>query len=127
MNSTGDGDLVIAARSALLDALQALRPYRDAVIVIGAQAIYLRTGAVYRLLVGVSTDHFASTLRRLRSDNVAGQATRQALAFLAELFNAGPDALGCLMAGRAEEGVGNPATVSSSAAIFAADLLAALR
>jgi hypothetical protein len=271
MNETGDGDLVIAARSALLDALRALRPYPDAVIVIGAQAIYLHTGAVrvaiaeatkdsdlaldtrnlaaaplledamqdagfrldpkvqqpgtwlnargipvdlmvpeslaggsgrrgaripphskyaarraagleaavvdharlevralatgddranvagpsalliaklhklgeraaapgrlvdkdahdiYRLLVGVSTDQFASTLRRLRSDDMAGRATRQALAFLAELFSAGPDALGCLMAGRAEEGVGNPATVSSSAAILAADLLAALR
>lgn len=45
MSPTGDADLLVAARSALLDALEALHAHRDAVIVIGAQAIYLHTGA----------------------------------------------------------------------------------
>ena len=45
MSPTGDGDLLVAARGALLDALAALHAHRDAVIVIGAQAIYLHTGA----------------------------------------------------------------------------------
>ena len=36
--------LYIAARSVLLDALEALGPQREAVIVVGAQAVYLRTG-----------------------------------------------------------------------------------
>jgi hypothetical protein len=36
--------LYVAARSVLLDALHALGPQRDAVIVVGAQAVYLRTG-----------------------------------------------------------------------------------
>lgn len=34
----------VAARAVLLDALEALGPQRDAVIVVGAQAIYLHTG-----------------------------------------------------------------------------------
>lgn len=38
-------DLLVTARSALLDALEALQQHRNAVIVIGAQAIYLRTQA----------------------------------------------------------------------------------
>lgn len=44
MSSLGDADLpLVAARSALLDALEALGAHRDSVVVIGAQAIYLRT------------------------------------------------------------------------------------
>jgi hypothetical protein len=45
MSQTGGTDLLVAARSALLDALEALHAHRDAVIVIGAQSIYLHTGA----------------------------------------------------------------------------------
>ncbi len=37
-------DAYILARRILLDALEALAPHRDAVIVVGAQAIYLHTG-----------------------------------------------------------------------------------
>lgn len=37
--------LYVAARRVLLDALEALRPHQAAVIVAGAQAIYLRTGS----------------------------------------------------------------------------------
>lgn len=36
-------DLLVQSRSALLDALEALAQHRDAVVIIGAQAIYLRT------------------------------------------------------------------------------------
>jgi hypothetical protein len=36
----------VVARGVLLDALQALRDQREAVIVVGAQAIYLHTGAI---------------------------------------------------------------------------------
>ena len=34
----------VAARTVLLDALEALGPQREAIIVVGAQAVYLRTG-----------------------------------------------------------------------------------
>ena len=37
-------NLTIAARSALLDALEALGAHRDEVIIVGAQAVYLRSG-----------------------------------------------------------------------------------
>jgi hypothetical protein len=36
--------LYVAARRVLLDALEALAPHGDAVVIAGAQAIYLRTG-----------------------------------------------------------------------------------
>ena len=37
-------DLLVRARSTLLDALIALREHRDSIVVIGAQAVYLHTG-----------------------------------------------------------------------------------
>ena len=42
---TGDAELLVAARAALLDALDALAAQRDALVLIGAQANYLHTGA----------------------------------------------------------------------------------
>jgi hypothetical protein len=44
MSPPGDTELLTAARRVLLDALQALAAHRDALVVIGAQAIYLHTG-----------------------------------------------------------------------------------
>jgi len=46
MSPSGEPDLLARTRSALLDALQALAEHRDAVVVIGAQAVYLRTGGI---------------------------------------------------------------------------------
>lgn len=43
MNATGVSNLLVEARSALLDALQALEAHRSNVVVVGAQAIYLRS------------------------------------------------------------------------------------
>lgn len=37
-------DLLIKARSALLDALEALTEQQDSIVVVGAQAIYLHSG-----------------------------------------------------------------------------------
>jgi hypothetical protein len=37
-------NLIVQSRAALLDALEALHEHRDNVIVVGAQAVYLRTG-----------------------------------------------------------------------------------
>ena len=45
MSPAGDAEPLVAARSALLDALQALAAQRDALVLVGAQAIYLHTGA----------------------------------------------------------------------------------
>ena len=56
MNQPGAADLLTVARSALLDALQALQPHIHAVIVIGAQAIYLHTGAAQVALAETTKD-----------------------------------------------------------------------
>jgi hypothetical protein len=79
---------------------------------------------VYRLLVAVSTDDLAAALRRLREDELAGPVTTQGLTYLGALFAEDAEAIGSVMAGRTEEGVGNPLTVSASAAALAEDLLA---
>ena len=48
--------LYVAARHVLLDALEALGPQRDAVIVVGAQAIYMRTGEADVAVAPYTTD-----------------------------------------------------------------------
>lgn len=80
---------------------------------------------LYRLLRVIPTSRFASTLLQLARDELAGIVTKQALTYLDDLFAAGPDALGSTMAGRAEEGVGDPLVVSASVSFLAQDLLAA--
>ena len=42
MSLAGEADVAVRARSVLLDALTALDAHANAVIVIGAQALYLR-------------------------------------------------------------------------------------
>lgn len=80
---------------------------------------------IYRLLVATVTSDLAETMHRLHADEVSQEATTQALGYLEQLF-ASADALGATMAGRAEEGVGQPDTVSASVSFLAQDLLSAL-
>lgn len=80
----------------------------------------------YRLLVATPTSEMAATVRLLLNEGIAGDSTRQALAHLRQLFADGPEALGSMMAGRAEAGVGDPGNVSMSVAFLAQDLLAAI-
>ena len=80
---------------------------------------------IYRLLVATETLDLAATVRRLCADQLAQAATTQALIYLEQLF-ASPVALGSTMAGRAEEGVGQPETVSASVSFLTQDLLSAL-
>jgi hypothetical protein len=81
---------------------------------------------IYRLLVAIPTSDLAASLHRLTKDDLAGPVTAQALTYLADLFALGATATGSHMAGRAEEGVGNPDVVAASCAVLASDLLAAL-
>ena len=81
---------------------------------------------VYRVLVHMPTAALAPDFRQLLSDELAGEVTAQAVELLRKLFAAGPDAVGSLMAGRTEEGVGEPETVALQTAILASDLLAAV-
>ena len=49
-------ELYVVARSVLLDALEAIGTHRDAVVVIGAQAVYLRVGDADLAVVPYTTD-----------------------------------------------------------------------
>ena len=52
----GDDNLIVEARAALLDAVIALDAHHDSIILIGAQAIYLRTGAASFALAEATKD-----------------------------------------------------------------------
>lgn len=79
MSPPGDGDLVIAARGALLDALDALAAHRDALVVIGAQAIYLHTGAADVALAEATKDSdVAIDPRELADDPLIDEAMTRA-------------------------------------------------
>jgi hypothetical protein len=52
----GVPDLTDVARSSLLDALEALEQQKDALVVVGAQAIYLRIGEAYAAVAPFTTD-----------------------------------------------------------------------
>ncbi len=82
---------------------------------------------VYRLLVGISTRDLSRALEALLANALAAKATGVALHFFDYLFASGPEALGCQMAGRAEELVGDPANVAQSTAELAGDLARAVR
>lgn len=57
MNVPGDADpLYVAAREVLLDGLAALTPHHDAVILVGAQAVYLHTGDTDLAVAPYTTD-----------------------------------------------------------------------
>lgn len=81
---------------------------------------------IYRLLVAIETPAFAGRLVMLRSNDLAAEATEQALIWLRELYGAGPDARGSQMAARTEEPYGTAETVAAASAALAQDLLTAL-
>jgi hypothetical protein len=69
MSAPGDADILVAARSALLDALEALHDQRDALVLIGAQAIYLHTGAAPVALGEATKDSDLAVDPRALSDS----------------------------------------------------------
>jgi hypothetical protein len=69
MNLSGDAELLIAARTALLDVLEALAEQREALILIGAQAIYLHTGAASVALAETTKDSDLAIDPRMLSDS----------------------------------------------------------
>lgn len=81
---------------------------------------------ICRLLIHTDTRLLAGAFDQLRTDSVSRESTNQAVEHLRELFALGPEALGSRMAGRAEEGIGEPATVALATSILASDLLNAL-
>jgi hypothetical protein len=73
----GTEDLLARSRSALLDALQALDAHRDAVIVVGAQPIYLRAaGAPVGLAEATKDTDLVVDPRCLHDDPLIEEAMR---------------------------------------------------
>ena len=104
----------------------ALRHAHPATLIGGSRLSDKDAHDIYRLLVATETSELAETIRQLLAEDLSQRATTRALEFVQQLFAAGPDALGSTMAGRAEEGVGQPDTVSASVSFLAQDLLSAL-
>lgn len=82
---------------------------------------------IYRILVVAELDETSVALNKLLEDPLSRDVTEQSLAHLRNLFAAGPDATGSTMAGRAEEGIGEPATVALAVSVMAAELLDTLK
>ena len=79
MKPSGDVDLLVKARSALLDALEALADHRESVVVVGAQAIYLHTGRVDVALAEATKDSdLAINPTNLRDDPLVEKAMEAA-------------------------------------------------
>ena len=70
MNRNGaDDSMMVLVRCALLDALVALAAHRDAIVVVGAQAVYLHTGGADVALAEMTKDSDLAVDRRvLRED-----------------------------------------------------------
>jgi hypothetical protein len=77
------------------------------------------------VLRSVETEVLSAAVGQL-GQTVSAQVTRDALDHLGALFAQGPGARGSIMAGAAEELVGDPAAVAESMALLAQDLLGAL-
>jgi hypothetical protein len=74
----------VAARQALLDALDALSAQRDAVILVGAQAIYLRTGEADLAVAPFTTDADFAIVPELLTDDPRIEALMKAASFTQE-------------------------------------------
>lgn len=78
---------------------------------------------IYRILYAVDTADLVATMDRLLAEEVSRPSTETAVAYLRELFAAGPQAIGAHLAGEAEREVGVPETVSATVVVLAGDLL----
>lgn len=80
---------------------------------------------VYRLLRTIETTTLAEAFQRLLAKSVSKAVAAAAIIMLRDLFGSST-AEGSFMAGRAEEGVGEPDQVALAASLLATDLLAEL-
>lgn len=78
---------------------------------------------IFRLLIGTEPGDLQNRYIQLLADDISKGVATTALSHIQHLFAAGHTAPGSTMAGRAEEGVGNPETVSQQVSILAAEFL----
>jgi hypothetical protein len=94
MSGHGDTevDLLVSSRSAMLDALEALAEHRDAVIVIGAQAVYLRAGSARVALAEATKDSDLAIDPRSLGDDPRVEAAMEAAGFMLDPVHGQPGA-----------------------------------
>lgn len=78
---------------------------------------------VFRILQGTDLRDLVRRYQKLIADEVSRDVAIEALGYLEVLFAAGPTAIGSMMAGRAEVGVGMPDVVAQQVALLARELL----
>ena len=79
MSQPGAADILVAARRALLDAMDALAERRPALVLVGAQAIYLHTGnAPVALAESTKDSDLAINPLQLRDDPLLEEAMQRA-------------------------------------------------
>ncbi|MFE3542412.1 GSU2403 family nucleotidyltransferase fold protein [Nocardia sp. NPDC059177] len=81
---------------------------------------------VYRLLAACDPTRVAESFAVLLGEEISRDVTTEAVTHLSQLFAAEVDAVGAAMAGRAEEGFGEPEYVSRAVCLLARELLAAI-
>jgi hypothetical protein len=89
-------ELYVVARRVLLDALEALGPHREALVVVGAQAIYLRAGEADLVVAPYTTDGDLA----LDPDLLAEIPPLEAALVEADFVPGGRDAVGVWLARR---------------------------
>lgn len=80
----------------------------------------------YRILRAIDTDILKEAFIALLDNALSSDVTREAAGYLQSFFSEGPEAIGSMMAGRAEEGIGEPEQVAVAVSILAQDLLEAI-
>lgn len=83
-------DQVVRARRALLDALDALGPHRDSIILVGAQAIYMHTGSAEVALAEFTTDGDLVVDSRTLVDDPLVEKAMEAGGFSHDPLNSNP-------------------------------------
>jgi hypothetical protein len=81
---------------------------------------------MYRIFVAIETEYLAQGFRRLLDEPISTVVADTTLANIRELLAPGSSATIATMAGRAEEGLGDPQTVALSISLLANDLLTEL-
>ena len=121
----------VRARTALLDAADALVEQLHAVVLVGAQAIYLHAGDadkdaldVLRLLRVTDTTTLAAGLVHLATHEISAAVATEAVSQLAPLFGT-PEAAGIAMAARAARPSAEADVISASFVALVSDLLTA--
>lgn len=90
MSPSGEAELLVRARSVLLDALEALAKHRDSLVIVGAQAIYLHTGGAALPVAEATKDSDVAIDPRELDDEPLLETAMQAAGFHRDVTKSQP-------------------------------------